>query len=262
MATDQVVIGKEDTHAVIFPKGGIAAKFVVNDTDFIYPYRIVEGGKARGGIPICLPFLGRRPEYEPKIPKHGWLRDQELTVFRQSQNLLCLTGNNSHINPLVYPWRLSYSIIFEIIADGMLAIELQIKREKDGVPGLAPINPAFHPYFSRLGMSCRAQIVRDFSVIPLFPNDFLAESKIVNDWGETILFFHGGENGNGRMTTMILSGDFGLRGNPCFNLWSDDNKKYFCIEPVATHPSQFNTLFGMSLCEEEALSFSLLLAAS
>lgn len=223
-------IGNKKTFAVVSSLGGIVTKFVWNGSPIIYPERAV-GEKSRGGIPVCFPFFGKSEEFY-EIPKHGWLRNEELTLVHEAE--MCVVFYGRRKADRWYPWSLEYEISVSIDPALGLTIRLFSKRLHDGNHLTAPINPGFHPYF--LSDSSENHFVKCMARVgSKVVTDFCKESnKIIV--ADPILVK------SGEKTVKIILGE-AFSSDSCLTLWSDDPDKYFCVEPVLTHPSKF---FGHS----------------
>ncbi len=210
-----------DGCASISPKGGIVAMYVFRDKHIIYPERPV-GEKSRGGIPICFPFFGKPKESFEEIPQHGFLRHQLLSPSAQTIVSAALMGCN--IPQVAYPWSLSYGIGVSLDEKGSLSVKLGVKRLDDGLKTAAPINPGFHPYFSNLRKHSAKIGGREISDFPQKSVGIPMEHPILINMGEC-------------QAEMELEG---FSRDSYFTIWSDNPEKYFCVEPVLTHPSAFN----------------------
>jgi D-hexose-6-phosphate mutarotase len=229
-----------NTEAIVSSKGGTVTNLVYKGMDIVYPQRTTVEKKVRGGIPICLPFFGPpKPEFAKEIPQHGWLRNEELELSTKSANSVTFSGISLYKRS--YPWALRYIVDVSIKAEGVLELKLLVKRLKDGIAGKAPINPAFHPYFSNLG---KRSVRIDGTKITEF-----GEAKILPIKNK-VLFIDSGQ----AKIQMLLGGDFGKSSHVA--LWSD-NIAYFCVEPILTHPDDFDTPKGKYLKEGESITLSL-----
>ena len=222
----------------VISEGAVITKLRDGNLNIIYPQSKI-GKKVRGGIPICFPFFGPPKEGFREISQHGWLRQEDLEPDIRSKYRISFLGESIRYSS--YPWNLSYAVnIVFIPIKKFVRISLNVKRSMDGVSGNAPINPAFHPYFSNLG---KRSVIIDNEEI----TDFSSKAKIIPikkryftiDLGQKKL-------------EMTLEGDTGR--DPHVALWSD-NINYFCVEPMLTNPKNFDTPKGKYL--EEGESFRL-----
>ncbi len=235
-------LGEMGKYAIVSSKGATVVTHVVDNAVIIFPQTVIDS-KPRGGIPICLPYFGEpRPKFR-EIGKHGWLRDQELNISWEKKNPFTLSGFRQM--KMVYPWSLMYEVQFAVKPEGSLVIGLRIARLHDGIDGLAPVNPAFHPYFcSNLGTREAVVFVDD--------KGWVVEDGITKivPAGEKILI-----NTGAKKVEMCLAGDFNRDSQPArLALWTDNPQKYFCVEPMLTHPDVFDTPAGQFLEQGQVLS--------
>jgi galactose mutarotase-like enzyme len=235
-------IGSKDTFAVVSSLGGIVTEFVWRGSPIIYPERTI-GEKSRGGIPICFPFFGSPSEKFSDIPKHGWLRKQNLSLMWAYDNSVKFAGINEPTQ--AYPWILRYAIEVRLDLEKGLKLIFSVKRIYDMQPNIAPINPAFHPYFNNLGK--HVAVIGEIRATE-FQKDAV---KIASS---TSIFINSGK----WIINMELG--VGFNADSCVTLWSDDAEKYFCVEPVLTYPSRFaNSDGGKFLYEDEESEISLVI---
>jgi len=224
-------IGNKHVCAVVSSIGGTVENFVFHSENIIFPPKIV-GDKSRGGIPIPFPFFGKPSKEFSSIQQHGWLRHQELRLYKESRNQVVFVGENKVIED--YPWQLKYVITVSIDpATAALTLSLVIERLKDGCFFAAPINPGFHPYFcSDPSSSSEHCITRCLARVgSRVITDFEAgSSKIAVS--HPILIKSGK-----RVLQMSLGGNFNSASE--LTLWTDNPDKYFCVEPVLTSRDAF-----------------------
>lgn len=232
-------------YAPVSLEGGNVLSYVVENSVIIYPQITVEIAgvkKTRGGAPICFPLFGAPTErFSSEIKQHGWLRNQKLILDKESENSLTLKGFRQKAG--VYPWRLTYDVEISITSGGELFTGLTIHRLNDGIAGLAPVNPAFHPYFCHLGRSIAIIDGERFVV----KNN---QRQVLPVKGKEILVDMGR-----RQVKMSLGGEFGKKYKPYVFLWTD-SPKYFCVEPILAHPGSFDSPGGRFLKQGETLSLS------
>ncbi len=227
----------KDAQAHVSKKGGQVINWVQDGKQIIYLQQTV-GSKLRGGIPICFPFFGPPKPRFSEIRQHGWLRDENLVMENGCHNGLKFKGISQ--NRKGYPWSLEYKVSISLKQVRVLELKLEMKRLKDGIEEDAPINPAYHPYFSNLGLKAVkiGEHEREIS---------LGQDETVYLKGNKVLIIDLGEE----KVQMTLGGDFDEES--CITLWTD-NKKYFCVEPSLTHPNDFNTPKGKYLKQGEVLT--------
>jgi len=218
-----VKIGNKNVSITVALHGGTITHFIYHGEDIIFPHHFIGSLKTRGGIPVCFPFFGVPTEKFSQLPKHGWLRNQQLALINGTDHSVSLTGHNGHLTE-VYPWQLEYTVTASITDTDGLLFKLEATRLDDGIKEPAPVNPGFHPYFSNLGKS---ELVCCDGTSKFVP----AQKIHVIDLGS-------------KKVKMTLSGDF--NENSQFVLWSDV-EKYFCVEPILGDPQHFDTPRGKNL---------------
>lgn len=231
-------IGDLYATVTVSTEGGRVITYRWEGFDIIWPRKIAYGGNQRGryGIPVCFPIFGPPPEkFAKEISQHGWLRDQELDLVEKSNRSLTFRGTNQRKR--AYRWLLRYQTTITIGTTGELEIKFEVERLQDGINSDAPVNIAFHPYFKNKDLGKREAVIGDKVI-----NDFNKKALIVPaDRKITI------DNGR-RKIEMLLYGD--LSDNSCVALWSDSDE-YFCVEPILTHPDDFDTPKGKYLKQGE-----------
>ncbi|MEK7512647.1 MAG: hypothetical protein AAB601_00420 [Patescibacteria group bacterium] len=116
---------------------------------------------------------------------------------------------------------------------------------KDRIPGLAPVLPAFHPYFS-CGNANTVEVVVGGKTF----RGFAKESRTVPLDGEKNVFIRM----PGRVIEMELLGAFsGGSYNSQIVLWSDSPNEYVCVEPILEEKRLFDTARGRHLDEGERM---------
>lgn len=224
-------LGKMGGYVITSLKGATVVSYIVDNAVIIFPQTVIDS-KARGGIPLCFPFLGPpKPRFSEEIPQHGWLRDQKFTLYKVGINsftfrsLSCMSARKS------YPWTFVYEVEISLELERRLIIELRATR-LHGIDELAPVNPAFHPYFCNLG---KREVIIDGKRVVIESG----AAKIV-PVGKEILIDMGTTQ-----VEMTLAGDFNDKSY--IVLWTDNAERYFCVEPVLTHPDDFDTPKGKFL---------------
>jgi hypothetical protein len=127
-------------------------------------------------------------------------------------------------------------------------MELWLNRGDDKVPGLAPINPAFHPYFAcrdgnRVVVRCGGGEHRGFSdkarAVPLTSKTIIIEMLE-------------------RKIEMRLGGAFKTHQSRLV-FWSDAPSRYVCVEPVLKDKNLFDTPAGIALGVGQDIEMSMTL---
>jgi galactose mutarotase-like enzyme len=237
----EITFGSATSWFTVSTRGGMLKSFVVDGTQVIYPEQDVDG-KSRGGAFVCFPIFGSPPEgfkEFSQMSKHGFLRDQELAVVKRSNEGVTLFGTNEPSE--TFPWKLEYYVSTYFHGKKSIILGFQVKRLEDGLGWRMPFNMAFHPYFSSLGKSV-AKIGRDIFM------EFRSNSASVPINKSIII-----EQGPSKRTIFMLGG---FSDKSCFTLWSDNQEKYFCVEPVYCYPDLFGKAEGAFLEEGERKEMS------
>jgi D-hexose-6-phosphate mutarotase len=198
----------------------------------------------RGGIPICFPFFNASPPGMENIPQHGWLRNEELEgkIIQQTDDEVTVKFSKGNQPLENYPWQLKYTITHRLTPKTMETI-LEVERLPDNEEKDAPINPAFHPYFT-IQQNEKTKIGNHR---PQFSNDFyyqeipLKENSLQSKDGAIIIDTEGG-------LVEMKTESFKV---VC--LWTDNLQEYACIEPVVDEHLKFNTPDGTFLKQGEKL---------
>jgi D-hexose-6-phosphate mutarotase len=202
----------------------------------------------RGGVPICFPFFNASPPGMENIPQHGWLRNEELKgkIIQQTDDEVIVKFSKENQPLGNYPWQLKYAITHKLTRKTMETI-LEVERLSDNEEKDAPINPAFHPYFTiqqtektKIG-NHRPQFSEDFyyQEIPLKDGTTKSEDEAI------IIDTRGGEV------------EMKTEGFKVVCLWTDNLQEYACIEPVVDEHLKFNTPAGTFLKQGEKLKLKI-----
>lgn len=228
MEESEKIIGdkEEGTYAVVSSQGATVTEFFWNNCPIIYKQRKV-GDKLRGGIPICFPFFGTPHERFAGIPKHGWLRNENLHSISISKSHIALL--DIHEPTKTYPWRLICYIKISISQQNGLKMKLVAERLDDNRHLPAPVNPGFHPYFANYGNISAMIGGERVTNFPENSEKITASDSIIIDSGTHLI-------------QMGLGGDYNR--SSCLTIWSDNAKEYSCIEPVLTWPNLFGESKG------------------
>ncbi len=223
--------------------GAVIRRYSVGGQDVFYPYFRREDEKPRGGCFICAPFFGQHQFRD----YHGFLRHIEaegIDVDKNSCELSFSTAGNPD-----YPWAIKYKTVIELMNDGTLMMHLWLMRGKDNRSDPAPVLPAFHPYFP-----CRDADEVKVSMLGHTYSGFSekSESYELKDWHIEI-------------DTPEYRADVALLGDFKDNLsrlvfWSDDPRKYFCVEPVFRDRVDFGKESGFYLKRGEELVIGMAIA--
>jgi D-hexose-6-phosphate mutarotase len=202
----------------------------------------------RGGVPICFPFFNASPPGMENIPQHGWLRNEELPgqIISQTADEIIIQFSKSNQPIENYPWRLKYIITHKLTAQSEESI-LEIERLNDGEKKDAPINPAFHPYFT-INPAGQAKIGEH---TPKFTEDFYYTGiSLVRDTEVS-------EDGTIIISTRVGEIEMKTKGFKIVCLWTDNSEKYVCIEPTIQEHLKFNTPEGKFLKIGEKIKVSM-----
>jgi galactose mutarotase-like enzyme len=232
----------KSSYVEVLDVGGTVKKFVEGGEDVFFPWRDIGDGKTRGGCFACLPWFGSSIFASRK---HGYLRDTmpyEKFESDISVNLnFCLPGNN------LYPWSMKCSTRTFIHQEDALEFSLRVERTRDGLTErLAPILPAFHPYFpfklEETEVVIGDQVIRNSSFntnpIPLYD----IKRIIVRTPRKKV--------------EIELGGGFLRNGNNHVVLWTDSPEEYVCVEPVLGMPGTLGLPKGLFLNQGQVIEIS------
>ncbi len=202
----------------------------------------------RGGAPICFPFFNASPPGMENIPQHGWLRNEELSgeIISQSEDEVVIRFSKVNAPIENYPWQLKYTITHRLTGQSAESI-LKIERLNDDEEKDAPINPAFHAYFT-INPNGKTKIGEH---TPKFTSDFyytnipLVKDTELSKKGELIV------------DTRVGKIKMETEGLKVACLWTDDLERYACIEPTIQEHLKFNTPEGKFLKQEEKIKLSM-----
>jgi len=241
---------KDSLYATVSPIGATVVKLTYYGQDLIYPLKGIDSlSRRRGGIPICFPYFGSPTGRYSDLPRHGWLRDEKLEFFGESDNEGFFFGRSKPTKE--YPWELEYRVSVLIDPEAAsLKLELEVVRVDDGLLSLpAPINPGFHPYF------CGDP---NHSISELFAS---VNGKLITEFHQNAAMIAS----EGKV--FVRSGNHNLKLSApdcsCLVLWSDSPKKesaYFCVEPILMKPATFGDCDGgrfLQIGEDLKMTFSL-----
>ncbi len=191
-------------------------------------------------------FFGSSPEGFEDISQHGWFRNLETTWNHETQAKVA--SHKSYKGEYKsFPWWLVANIAHEVTShrnEDILDTRLKLYRVSS--EGEMPINIAFHPYFKSDGKR-DVFINGEKHVVDVSTK---AKCVKINSNDEIII-----DTGKFRIK-MILSGyDY----DTCLYLWGDA-EEYFCVEPVLTSPSCFNTKDGVWLDQKQSIEVSMKLS--
>jgi D-hexose-6-phosphate mutarotase len=236
-------LGKSEFN--ISPKGAMITGWKYKTQEIIPELHPKQNSTSlRGGVPICFPFFNASPPGMENIPQHGWLRNEELKgkIIQQTDDEVTVRFSKENQPLENYPWRLQYIITHKLTPKTAETI-LEIERLSDGQKKNAPINPAFHPYFT-IRQTEKTKIGNHR---PQFSNDFyyqeipLKENSLQSKDGAIIIDTEGG---------LV---EMKTEGFKVVCLWTDNFQEYACIEPVVDEHLKFNTLSGTFLKSGEKL---------
>ncbi len=241
----EYLIKRGDSEAMVFALGGTVTNFKVKGKEIFYPWRNIDD-KERGGCFMCAPWIGLSPREQKK---HGYLRGMKYVIASISNNapdsIELIFGGIGHER---YPWVLKYVTTATILFDGSLCMTLSITRMGDGIEGMAPILPGFHPFFACQDTSkVRVSVLNDrFHGFSEKAQSIPLEYRIIRiEMPE-------------RKLEMEFNGDFSWLREPQMVFWTDATDKYACVEPIIQEKRRFESPEGYYLGEGESMKLSVL----
>jgi galactose mutarotase-like enzyme len=230
------------TEVTVSERGGTITSFISKGKEIFYPWR-EEGGKMRGGCPICAPWFGSSPRGEKK---HGHLRNIKPfdVVHTDSGVVLKFIRAQDEL----YPWAMQYSVVVVIYPDGALYLSLVMKRLGDYSTEPAPVLPGFHPYFScRKAEEVRLNLAgENFSGFSdhAKPIPFKSRYALI-EMPERTIEMKFGKKQMAEESQLVL--------------WTDLPNQFVCIEPILENKNLFDTPGGCHLEEGEWLEIYMVL---
>lgn len=244
LVSNRILGGTADVH--VSPYGGTITRFTIDEKPIFYPWHEIDG-KARGGNPICAPWFGSSPR---AAKKHGHLRDlkAEGVALRLPTHLMLVFQRPGDEN---YPWPLYYrtGARFQGVGnDEVFEVSLGIERPDDGMESesVAPILPAFHPYFA-----CHDASAIEVCMGGEKHQGFDVQSRSVPLTSKTVLI-----KMPERVIEMQLGGAFSLDTSRLI-FWTDAPNSYACVEPVLGDKQLFDTPEGHALAVGERIDLSM-----
>ncbi len=238
----------EKTKSIISSLGGTIQNFLVDGNNILFPYHTTPEGNIRGGCHMCAPCFGTSPRF-PK--KHGVLRDISMySVQKYAPNSISMEFEQLPTEK--YPWHLWYNTDVTV-KDNEMTTTLRTYRLKDNNKEKAPINIGFHPYFANEGAK--------YVEVMEFPTGktqwiFSKEARSAPLDGKGAIFIE-----MPRWRVLMYFNSFieinGYRSRMV--LWSDDPKKYTCIEPIMYDYNLFDTKEGCFLNVGDVIILSMTL---
>jgi len=202
--------------------------------DFFFPQQVIkgEGGKdlVRGGMHLCSPIFGKKKNGRfATIPQHGGLRDVYWQLVDVAERL---TDVEYICEFRQFGYQLDYKVSY-LLDKNSLGITVSVENR---LATPVPFEFAWHPYFSApegaeiifLGQGIEPIYVDR----PYGSEIFEASSEI-----EINLF------GVGKVRMCPFQGF--EDGQIC--IWTDWKSGYVCVEPLLSHPDDFNTPEGILL---------------
>ena len=200
--------------------------------DFFFPQQVIRGNEGRdlirGGMHLCSPIFGKKKDGRfATIPQHGGLRDVDWQLVNVSERLadieyLCEFSQ--------FGYWLKYKVSY-LLDDNCLRVTVSVENKNiDSVS----FEFAWHPYFYAPEGAEISFVGQDIEPIhidqPYGPKIFGASETV-----EIKLFSVG-------TVKMWLLRGFDA-GQVC--VWTDWQGKYVCVEPLLSHPDDFNTPEGI-----------------
>lgn len=206
-----------------------------NGKDFIFPQQFVGKVKGinviRGGMHPCSPIFGKKDGQFAAIPQHGGLRDIDWRLVNATDD----DGIEYQCEFKQFDYWLVYSVHYRLVSN-CLRVITRIEN-KLSVP--VPLEFGWHPYFfapegAKISFSLHPENRPIFVDQPYSPQIFETSKTIkINLVGV------------GRVRLYTLQGF--ATGRVC--IWTDWRKEYVCVEPLLSHPDDFNTQEGIFLDE-------------
>ncbi|NQV00932.1 MAG: hypothetical protein HQ537_02340 [Parcubacteria group bacterium] len=209
---------------------GARVSFLQKDNKhFIFPQQIIkerDRDMMRGGMHPCSPIFGKKTGEFNAIPQHGGLRDIVWQIKSQRNNSV-----EYECKFELEGYRLAYNVCYRLLGHCLQA--MTIIKNRLNMP--VPFEFGWHPYFfapngadiSFIGSGTKP-IHIDQSYGPrIFADNKIVEIKLHNIGTVNLLF------GKGFVDRYVC-------------IWTD-NKQYVCVEPLLSHPDDFNTEKGFFL---------------
>lgn len=208
------------------PQGGYIVSYQCDGggqerTDLLFPRQVLEGGKIRGGVPVCAPVFG--PGDMVGLAQHGFARNVQWHVDAQTNNevQLALVNPASEVKELssvYYGCEMVLTVRISTPGDGIH--EVYMKLEISNVGGDSFVaKPGFHPYFPVAnGADATAYAVDGH----MFTADELLATQSFEAPAASVLI-----EGEG------LHAVIRQNGLPTYMVWSANADKYICVEPTA-----------------------------
>jgi D-hexose-6-phosphate mutarotase len=214
--------------ASINPKGAYLESLTAPDGhDLLMPRQEI-GEKVRGGIPVCAPIFG--PGEKVGLNQHGFARDLAWTEdkdARQGNSVRFRLNNPTQQEDGKIWWSeyagcaMSLGIELSSYDDvSQLIMSLQIDNEGE-VPFV--VSPGFHPYFPMDSYDRDlVEVTNDDQTNNFDLRDLKEADQLPKNQYGYLEFF------NGRDVVCIIT-----NGLPVPVLWTDNPKKYLCVEPTS-----------------------------
>lgn len=208
----QIRLVSGNASAVLDTNGAYVTVLKNGGHDILFPAQRI-GEKLRGGAPVCAPIFG--PGDAVELKQHGFARDVEWVVTRQSQDEITLSFNAMGHSEIPVQYRGCVMTYTVTICESHLALKLTIENRGNHA---FVCSPGFHPYFltnNAPSVTVQSDTVRQFSVEELAATQFLPPRQrvVAVDLGAAIV----------RMTSDTLQR---------YAVWSADPDKYICVEPT------------------------------
>ncbi len=257
--------------------GGNITSFQYGDKHIFMPQQVIEENgklKLRGGSHICFPNFGPPVEIgNLKLPQHGITRKSELKKLDELEEVEALylqekfgvlKGLHSSVMIPLIQYEQTYcplisdkefpfffkllSTIFFLPNGFLQQITISHVEEDAFLRADTPIGIGLHPYFNagdnglQIHFNAVKNIPSDGHVYEGVGTEYmpLRNGIHLNDGCNVI-----SSNFNAKVT---YGGLFTEAPNSKIVLWrNEENSPYLCVEPIVSHPDQFNTPEGVWL---------------
>ncbi|PID51862.1 MAG: hypothetical protein CR972_04975 [Candidatus Moraniibacteriota bacterium] len=203
-----------------------------------FPFMKRADGKERGGCPICFPAFGPPAPVYSGEEQHGWLRHAHLHTYTEDRSVISF---GVHAIGGLYYGNMNVSVMHTAKNHALIS-RLSFAHNPVCIDDIQPlVRPGFHPYFPNDGATKLIVKGQEYT-------KFCQEARcIFVDSSDEIVI----DTGRLRMT-MVLEG---FTDRTCLYLWSDNPRKYFCVEPVFCAKEEF--LLGRSMLIEHGKTYSM-----
>lgn len=266
----KITLINHSASAEIYPElGALCASLKIKDRELLnWPsgFDPENYQKISGGLPLLFPITGRLSRqgemgkylYRGKLFElgiHGFLHTQKFEIESQGEDFLNLKLKNNSETLKNYPFEFEIILKFKLLKNGLEIEQIYKNLGLDPMPFYA----GFHPYFyisrDRVGAELNFKAVKSFKY-----NEQLTEVigeqdclKMPIDLADPSynerLSLLGADKADktvklkfkdGAVLTQISDFDY-------FQLYTDFQKEFICLEPWMSHPNSFNSLLAVKV---------------